>query len=1054
MRQKLLLIVMLLTPLLAGARHKMTLPQAGIVVSGKVVDNFDEPLTGVTIAVLSDTKLGAVTDINGEYSITVPDENTVLRYSYIGYETQEIKVGKNRIINVSLKEQTLGLEEVTVVAFGKQKKESVVSSIQTVNVSDLHVPSSNLTTSFSGRIAGMISYQTTGEPGSDDATFFIRGVTSFGTGKVDPLILIDNVEVTTSDLAKIHPDDIASFSILKDATATALYGARGANGVILVNTKEGREGAARVSFRVENSFSMPTSELEMSDPVLYMQLANEAVATRDPLGSRPYSDGQIDNTKRGGNPYVYPAVNWKNMLIKNIAANQRANMSISGGGKVARYYVAGSFSQDNGILKSEKNNSGGLNTNVDYKKFLLRSNVNINLTKTTEMIVRLSGTFDDNTGPLSGGSDIYKGILKASPSRFPAYYAPDEKFAKADHILFGGEFEDANWHYYNPYAEFLRGQNRKNTSTMSAQLELKKDLSSIVKGLNARAMFNTTRYGEFQNTMRYTPFFYNIGYYDRVKDVYTLSELNSETGKEYLTFAQGAKVVKSSMYGEGAVSYNNSFGEHDVSGMLVGIIREYVESKSNTLSESLPQRNLGLSGRFTYGYHQRYFVEFNFGYNGSEKFDKGHRWGFFPSIGVGWTVSNEDFWQPLKPTFSLLKIKATYGMVGNDDIGNQRFFYLSEISPTGGNTFTTGYNQSKVLSGYKVLNYANPNIGWEISYKSNLGIELGLFKDKLNLLIDIYRERRTNILQTRADVPVSLGLWSTPLVNMGEANGNGIDLSADYKHSFGKDFFLIGRFNFTYARATYRKYEEPDYVRGGLPHLSRIGQPVSQQYGYVAERLFLDQYEVEHSPKQEFSGTYMAGDIKYKDINGDGLINTFDRVPIGMPKEPEINYGFGFTAGYRIIDLSVFFSGLARSSFLIDAEKISPFNITRSDGSPYYIYENGMAQFIADDYWTEQAQNPQAAWPRLSTYLINNNMQNSTYYLRDRSFLRLKSAELGFKLNDRLAGKLKMASCRFYLSGTNLLMFSKFKPWDVELGVNGFNYPLQRVVNLGLNVSF
>ncbi len=1043
-KRSLLTLQLIVALLLVGATSAYG---QGKRITGTVSDDTGVSMPGVSILIRG-SAVGTITDTNGEFSITAPSDTTVLVFNFIGYQTEAIAVGNRRILSVTMKEAATDLGEVTVVAFGKQKKESVVSSIQGINTKDLKVPSSNLTTALQGRIAGMISYQTSGEPGMDNASFFIRGVTTFGAGKVDPLILVDNVEVTTTDLANLHPDDLQSFSILKDATATALYGARGANGVILITTKEGREGPPQVSIRMENSFSQPTSTIEMADPITYMQLANEAVTTRDPLKATPYSKTKIDNTIRGTNSYVYPAVDWMDMLIKDMATNQRVNMSISGGGKVARYYVAGSFSNDTGILKVDKRNN--FNNNINYKKYLLHSNININVTKSTEMIVRLHGTFNDYQGPLSGGSDLYKKILQVSPVRFPAYYEPDQYFAKADHILFGGA---QGGNYLNPYAEMLRGYKQTSNSTMMAQIELKHNFDKVLKGLSGRILGNTSRYGGFDMSMRYSPFYYETTSYDRMSDTYQLLELNPTTGTEYLDYYPGGKTVNYTLYGEASMSYNRTFKDkHDVSGMLVGMIREYLSANEATLANALPSRNVGLSGRFTYGYDSRYFMEFNFGYNGSEKFDAGHRWGFFPSFGVGWNISNEPFWTGnLKKNISKLKLRATYGLVGNDAIGNSRFFYISEVNPSGGGSFRTGYDFNGLnLSGYSIKNYPNPNITWEVARKTNLGIELGLFDDKLEIQADIFHEYRTNILQERADIPYETGLWSTPMVNIGEAIGKGIDISMDYKHNFNRHLWAIARGNFTLARSTFEYYEEAQWDLIGTPWKKKIGQPVSQRWGYVAERLFIDDYDVETSARQDFS-KYGPGDIKYKDMNKDGVINELDQVPIGYPKTPEVNYGFGLSMGYKGLDFSLFFSGSAKSSFFIDPSAMMPFIRSTVDG---YVLENGLTKFIAENHWTEQSQNPYALWPRLSDTTLANNTQQSTWYLRNGDYLRLKSAEIGYSLPSKAIKKLKMSSLRFYASGTNLLLFSKFKLWDIELGGNGLNYPLQRVVNLGVNLSF
>ncbi|MDR0541663.1 MAG: TonB-dependent receptor, partial [Dysgonamonadaceae bacterium] len=883
--------------------------QQGVTVTGRVSDEKGEPVPGASVIIKGSTR-GAFTDVDGTFSIANIKPSDVLEVSFLGYQNYTVTVADKRKFEIRLEPKGNELDEVTIVAFGKQKKESVISAIQTINVGELRVPSSNLTTAFAGRIAGMISYQTSGEPGHDQAEFFIRGITTFGAGKVDPLILIDNVELTANDLSKLHPDDIASFSVLKDATATALYGARGANGVILVTTKEGKEGKAKISVRLENSFSQATKKIEMADPITYMKLANEAAATRNSLAPLPYSYNQIDQTAMGTNPYVYPAVDWMKMLTKDMTSNQRANLSVSGGGAIARYYVAGSFTQDNGILKVDKRNS--FNNNINFKNYLIRSNININITKTTELLVRLHGTFDDYNGPIVGGSEMYKRIFQVSPVRFPAYYEPDERFRDAGHILFGGYGGSS---YMNPYAEMLKGYKESSNSMMMAQMELKQDFDKWVKGLTGRILGNTTRNASFDLNRSYTPFFYSVDHYDPISNVYRLKELND--GKPYLGYEAGGKNVSYSFYGEGSLAYNRTFDEkHGISGMLVGIARQSLTANAGDLPSSLPQRNLGLSGRFTYSYEGRYFSEFNFGYNGSEKFDKGHRWGFFPSIGIGWAISNEKFWESLKETVSKLKIRGTYGLVGNDASSSTRFFYLSNVEPRAGDTFNTGMEFNTQYRGIKISQYANPNVSWEIAYKSNLGLELGLFNGKVELQADLFKEHRINILQQRADIPVEMGLWATPLVNVGEANGKGIDVSLDYNHSISKDAWLVGRANFTYARSIFSYYEEPNYAALNQAWRSKIGHSVQQEWGYVADRLFIDWEDINSSPVQNF-GEYRPGDIKYLDINNDGKITEADQVPIGYPKTPEINYGFGLSAGYKNFDFSVFFHGSARSSFWI-----------------------------------------------------------------------------------------------------------------------------------------
>jgi TonB-linked SusC/RagA family outer membrane protein len=1029
-------------------------------VKGKVIDESGEPIIGANVVEKGRTANGTTTDVDGNFTLTVPEKATIV-VTYIGYKPIEVSdlagLGGKPLI-IKLLEDAQALEEVTVVAFATQKKESVIASVTTVKPSDLKVPSSNLTTAMAGRISGIISYQRSGEPGQDNADFFVRGITTFGNGKADPLILIDGVELSADDLARLNTDDIASFSVMKDANATALYGARGANGVILVTTKEGSEGKAKLSFRFEESFSSPTQSIDLADPVTYMTMGNEAVLTRNPLGGRPYSLEKIANTGTG-NPYVYPATDWKDFMLKQVTSNQRANLSISGGGKIARYYVAGNFSHDSGILKSNAGNN--FDNNINLNKYVLRSNININVTNTTELIVRLHGSFDDYTGPLEGGSGVYNSIMRANPVLFPPYYAPDEEHLYTRHILFGNSATGANStnFYVNPYADMVKGYKDYSKTLMLAQLELKQNLDFILKGLSVRGLFNTTRYSYFDVSRWYDPFYYTIGQYDKYTDVYMLSPLNARTGSEYINhFGVGQKDVTTTVYYEAAAQYANTFNEdHSVSALLVLLGRNELRGNiynsstgQNELQLSFPYRNIGLSGRVTYGYQSKYFVEANFGYNGSERFSQSEAFGFFPSAGLGYMVSNEDFWAPVKPTVNKLKLKATYGLVGNDAIGNanDRFFYLSKVNmDDSGRGMSFGTDHSYSATGISIGRYADENITWETSYKQNYGFELGLL-DKLELQFDYFRENRKNILQTRESIPTTMGLQVTPMSNIGEAFSSGVDISLDYSQFFNPQTWLTVHGNYTYASSKYLLYEEPLYIN--QPWRQHVGQPLQQQYGLIAERLFIDDEDVRSSPAQQY-GRYMAGDIKYKDINQDGRIDQQDILPIGYPTTPEIIYGAGFSFGHKNFDFSAFFQGSAYSSLFLDVNNISPFLDT--DGNSNIYSQNQLLKAIADDYWSENNRNPQAFWPRLTDTQVANNTQRSTWFMRNGSFLRIKEVEIGYTLPQKLTERYHVGMLRIYFSGTNLYNFSKFKLWDVEQGGYGLNYPVQRVLNIGLNVS-
>lgn len=1018
-------------------------------ISGLVSDSSGSPLPGVTIYVKNDKSIGTTTDLNGKYILGVP-ENATLVFSMVGFDHQEIPVKGKTVINIKLLPSSTELGETVVVAFGTQKKQDVVGSITTINPKELKVPSSNLTTALAGRLAGVIAYQRTGEPGADNANFFIRGVTTFGYKK-DPLILVDGIELSSTDLARMQVDDIASFSILKDATATAMYGARAANGVILITTKEGKEGKAKVSFRIENSISAPTRNVQLADPITYMKLNNEAVLTRNPLGVLPYSQSKIDHTIAGTNPYAYPTTDWRKILFKNYTMNQRVNMNVSGGGHIARYYLAATFNQDNGILKVDHRNN--FNNNIDLKTYELRSNVNINLTRTTEAGVKLYGTFDDYTGPVGGGTHFYHEAVEADPVSFPPYFPAEGDYSYIQHILFGNTSEGL----VNPYAEMVSGYKDYSRSLMLAQFDLKQDLSFITKGLKMQALFNTTRYAYFDVTRKYNPYYYQVGYYDKIKGTYTLDAINEETGTEYLSYNEGPKHVKTTTYIQVTTNYDHTFNDkHTVSGLLVFLIQNQLDGNAGSLQTSLPHRNIGVSGRFTYSYKKRYFTEFDFGYNGSERFYKSHRFGFFPSAGLAWQVSNEKFWKPLSRTITNLKIRATYGLIGNDAIGRpeDRFFYLSDVNmDDASKSAVFGLENAYYRNGVTVNRYSNPNITWEKAYKANIGIDMGLF-DHFNFVADLWKEHRTNILMTRSYIPTTEGLNSNaiPQANVGEAESKGIDLSLDYSQFFGSDFWIQGRTNFTYATSKFLVYEEPAYADINAPWKSHVGYSLSQQWGYIAERLFVDNKEVQASPTQNFGVEPMGGDIKYRDINGDGQITTLDQVPIGYPTSPEIVYGFGISVGYKDFDLSCFFQGLARESFWIDVNKTSPFaNVGNVNGLQL---KNGLLKAYAGDHWSENNQNLYALWPRLSTDINANNAKRNTWFMRNGSFTRLKNAEFGYTLPGNLTKKIHLTKARFYINGSNLLCFSKFKLWDVEMAGNGLDYPVQRVFNLGLQLSF
>lgn len=1005
-----------------------------------------EPMPGATVSVEGSTR-GVMTDLDGSFELTGVKPTDKLKFECLGKETQVLQVGTMTNFVVKLKNAANELDEVTVVAFGKQRKESVIGSISTVDVKTLKVPSSNLTTALAGNVAGVIAYQRTGEPGQDNADFFVRGITTFGAN-TSPLILIDNIELTSTDLARLQPDDIESFSIMKDATATALYGARGANGVIFVTTKRGQEGPAKIFARVETSISAPTDVVELADPVTYMKSYNEAISTRDPLGELMYTYDKIEQTgKPGANRLIYPANDWYDMLFKDFATSYRANVSARGGGKVATYYVSGAYTEDTGVLKVDKRNS--FNNNIDDKNYTLRSNVDINVTPTTKLAVRLTGNFRDYQGPLNGGSDVYRQIMHSDPVLFPAYYPVDDEHVGIQHIMFGN-YEDGS--YINPYANLVKGYKNYQRSQMIAAVQLEQDLKFITKGLSFMTLFNLTRLSEFTVNRQFNPYWYRLDRYDSYTGEYHVNRIN-ENGTDYLTYSESGKTVKNTMYSETRLNYNRSFGKHDVTGLLVFTASESLTANAGSLQLSLPSRNAGLSGRFTYGYDKRYFVEYNFGYNGSERFHRSHRWGFFPSAGLAWMMSNEKWFKPLTKVVSNLKLRYSYGLVGNDNIGSSsnRFYYLSEMSMNNsGLGASFGETRNVSYNGIGVVRYANEAITWEKSYKSNYALELGLFK-KLDIIAEYFTEHRTDIFMQRADIPNTMGLQAAVYGNIGQARTKGIDIQADYKQAWSNGLWASARANFTYSSGKYDVYEEPTYPESYRQH---AGRSIRQTWGYIAERLFVDDEDAANSPSQAaFGSQYGGGDIKYTDVNGDGVITNADMVPIGYPTSPEIIYGFGVSLGHKGFDFSVFFQGLARESFWIDATSAYSTKYNKYGTAPF-VNNGQLLKAYSDSHWSEDNRDIYALYPRYSAYENHNNTQVSTWWMRDGSFVRLKQMEFGYTLPQKLTNKIHIDNLRVYFQGNNLLCWSKFKLWDPELAGEGFNYPIQRTFNIGLNVTF
>ena len=1005
-----------------------TIVQQNRKVEGIIVDEAGEPVIGVNVRVKGNSTLGTITDYDGKFSIDVSSKD-ILVFSYIGYKTQEVKVGDQKSLRIKMKEDSETLGEVVVTAFGTgQKKESIVGSIQTVRPNDLKVPSANLSNSFAGRLSGVIAYQRSGQPGSNGSDFYIRGISTL-SGMTSPLIILDGVEVSSADLDALDPEIIEGFSILKDATATAMYGTRGANGVMIVTTKSGADlEKPIIGVRVETNITQPTKVPSFVDGYRYMEL---------------YTQEQIENTRNGVNPYIWPNVDWYGSLFKDLAFNQKANFNIRGGTKKITYFMNVGANHETGMLKNEASKYFSYKNNIDLMKYTFQNNIDFHMSKTSTISLHLNVQLNDLRQPNTSVGNLYSAVMNSNPVDFPIAYPADG----VNNWIYWGAYAGGNDQgAVNPMASLTNGYTDIFESTVMANIDFEQKLDFLLKGLRFKALFsyknyNKTTTSRSQGINRYTL----TGYTQNADGSYSLniSPFGSSNPSKPVLSTTSSVAGDRRIYFQSYVDYMNKFGNHNVSGMLLWNIDQYDNNAPGNLVASLPRRKMGFAGRLSYDYDNRYMFEVNAGYNGSENFAKGHKWGFFPSVAVGWNVSQENFFEPLKDVISNLKFRASYGLVGNDQLldssgGLIRFIYMSDITLQSENAgFTTGDKQQITLNGPVYTRYQNNDLTWEVGEKLNVGFDMQLF-NSLNVTVDAFREIRRDIFQQRYSIPNYLGTASTAVYgNLAKVKNYGFDLSLDYGKQINKDLAIQFKGTFTFARNEILEYDEAPGVR---PSLSNIGKKLNTIYGYVTDGLYIDQADIANSPSSTLGNIAIApGDIKYvdqPDRDGvyDGKITSDDRVAMGYPTVPEIVYGFGPSISYKNWDFSFFFQGVANTSLMMSG--FAPFGTQ---------YNRNVLSWIADDYWSPSNQNPNAAYPRLTKNDNNHNTQSSDYWLRNGAFLKLKNAEIGYTWK----------KVRFYISGANLLTFSPFDLWDPEMGGGkGLSYPTQRTFNLGLQLSF
>jgi TonB-linked SusC/RagA family outer membrane protein len=998
-----------------------------IQVKGKVSSQGDgEALPGVNILVKG-SLTGTATDADGNYSISVAND-AVLSFSFIGYIAKEIPVNNSTVLDVQLVPDVSTLEEVVVVAFATQKKATVTGAVVSVQNKEIRQsPAANLAVSLAGRLPGLTSVQRSGEPGRDLTQLFIRGQGT--TNAQSPIVLVDGVE---RDLTYIDPNEVESITILKDASSTAIFGVRGANGVILVTTRRGASEIPEINFTAEAGLTSFTRIPKPVDAYGFATLRNLS-QTND--GIQPaYSPEAVEAFRTGSDPKRYPNTDWSKLLIRDNALQQRYNLNISGAGKAVKYFVNAGLLNQGGQFNTEK----GLNYDPSFnlKRYNFRSNIDIQLNQGLKAFLNVAGYLENQNGPFAvgvastgqGGQSpsyyILAGIFDL-PAVFPGPTSPDNGVVTTP--------TEQN----PPFGILNRtGYRQQTRSNVIASYGMEQDLKFITPGLSAKAIisFDSRSVNNLNASKSYVRKLHVVDP--------TLKDAEGKDSVYYKNFASdvetplalsgGAASFSSLSNFQAYLNYNRTFGQHALSALLL-----YQEQK-NIIDAQLPFNLVGLSTRVTYGFANKYFAEFNAGYNGSEQFAKNNRFGFFPAISAGWMISNESFFDNVKG-IQLLKIRGSYGLVGNDRIGSRRFLYLDDIQVPGG-----GYSGSLGLGQRVATNLLkNQDLTWEVARKTNIGLEVG-FLQSFNLIVDVFTEERTNILRNRGTVPVLNGLPNSvlPPVNLGIVHNSGYEIELNYKKSFSKDFSMLSRLNLSYATNTQKFADEPllpaDYAYRYRQQDYRIGQP----FGYLVDKYFDSVDEINQSPKQNVGGhESRPGDFKYKDLNGDNVINEKDQAPIGYSTVPEYTFGAAISATFKNFDLSILFQGVTNVSNFYQSRGTFP-------GANYFSRHL--------ESWTAEkvANGDPINYPRLTTQASPNHIGNS-FFIIDASYLRVKNLELGYNLPVKLVGKIGAKRLRVYANGLNIFTWDRLPTTDFDPEQDtDLAYPVTKIFNFGFNVTF
>ncbi len=1008
-------------------KKEQTTPQK-LMISGVVKDQKGEVLIGASIREVGTNNI-TVSDVNGRFTLyNIKNEESILNFTYIGFVPLNIKVGKESELNVVMEEDTKGLEEVVIVGYGQQKRESVVGAISTVSPSTLRINQSrSVSNALAGNVTGVIAVQRSGEPGKDASDFWIRGISSFQSVGTQPLVLVDGIERSLND---ISPEEIESFSMLKDATATAVYGVRGANGVILIQTKKGKLGKPRVSVKADYGISTPTKLPEFVDGATYMEVMNAAHTLSGGNGYM-YAPDVIEMTRTGADPDLYPSVNWLKATTKDYVPNGRVSLDINGGSERLRYSLIVAMYSEKGITKTDKN--------VDYDasnkltRYNVRSNVDIDVTSSTNVAVSIGGYIMNRNEPGTAPSEIIGLSFKNTPIVHPILYSNGQIPATTSQT--------------NPWAASTNsGYQSYFQSSIQSLFAVTQDIGALYKPLeglrvNAKFSFDTYNWHNQKRTKSPTTYFAN----GRDDQGNLLTSMTNK-GSNFLGYSKESGGNRY-LYFEGQLAYNKTIADkHRLDALFLYNMSDKIDADAGSAIASLPYRTQGLAGRVSYGLNDTYFIEANFGFNGSENFRSGKRWGFFPSIAAGWLISNESFMESISNTISKLKIRSSYGLVGNDRLGGRRFSYLSTID--GANGYNFGISGSNALGGYQEGDFGIPDLTWETVKKFNFGVELGLI-DAIELQTDVFHERREDIFMQRKTIPELSGFTKAPWANYGITENKGFELTLDMNKSLSKDWFISARGSFTYATNEIIEYDEAESMKNTTR--SRTGQPVHQYYGLEAIGLFQEEdFDANGNllkgiPEHTFS-IVKPGDIRYNDTNNDGRIDAYDEKPIGKPYVPEIVYGFGLSVTYKNFDISAFFQGTGNFSNRLGGAQLIPGSGGGGLGNIYTNY---------DDRWKPEDPYKNVFWPRIASSVSNNNSYSSTWWLQDASYLRLKNFEMGYTLPKGFQKKAAMRNARVFFRASNLLTWSSFKLWDPEIGSSdGLKYPLMKVFSVGFEASF